>query len=180
MSKLWKCHVRATEDTGQWIGLTRGRIRWIFPSRVIPISNDKRASSDRLICWRGRQGRTDLPKVKQILQVSETCFGGDPRQFDKRVQRWLHRHRQLSGIAVLGDSLCGPRRREHSSPYPLDNREVSFGGKDTPKPEPGSLQQLPELRLGALSATWSEHQHLQIQEFAEVRPVAGRDNRVDD
>src|SRR5437016_9974814 len=125
MSKLWKCHVRATEDTGQWIGLTRGRIRWIFPSRVIPISNDKRASSDRLICWRGRQGRTDLPKVKQILQVSETCFGGDPRQFDKRVQRWLHRHRQLSGIAVLGDSLCGPRRREHSSPYPLDNRERS-------------------------------------------------------
>ena len=71
-------------------------------------------------------------------------------------------------------------RREYSSPYALDNREVSFGGNDAPKLEPGSLQQLPELRLGALSATWREHQHLEIQEFAEVRPVAGRDDRVDD
>lgn len=49
------------------------------------------------------------------------------------------------------------RNREHSSPYALDDREVSFGGNDAPKPEPGSLQQLPELRLSALSATRREH-----------------------
>ena len=70
-------------------------------------------------------------------------------------------------------------RREYSSPYAFDNREVSFGGNDAPKLEPGSLQQLPELRLGALSATWREHQHLKIQEFAEVRSIAGWDDRVD-
>jgi hypothetical protein len=69
---------------------------------------------------------------------------------------------------------------EHSSPYALDNRKVGFGGNDTPKPEPGSPQQLPELRLGALSAAWCEHQHLEIQEFAEVRTVAWRDDGVDD
>ena len=74
----------------------------------------------------------------------------------------------------------GSLLRAHSNPYALDNREVSFGGNDAPKPEPGSLEQLPELRPGALSATWREHQHLEIQEFAEVRPVAGRDDRVDD
>ena len=36
-----------------------------------------------------RQGRTDLLSLKQILQVAKTCFGGDPRPVDWRVQRWL-------------------------------------------------------------------------------------------
>jgi hypothetical protein len=49
-----------------------------------------------------RQGGTDLRNLRQILEVSGTFFGGDPRLFDRRVQRWLHRLRQLSGIAVLG------------------------------------------------------------------------------
>lgn len=52
-----------------------------------------------------RQGRADLPNLRQILQVSETCFGGDPRQFDRRVQRWPHRRRQLSGLAAIVQEL---------------------------------------------------------------------------
>ncbi len=38
---------------------------------------------------------------------SATCFGGDPRQFDRPVPRWQHRRRQLSGIAVLGGDRSG-------------------------------------------------------------------------
>src|SRR4029434_8479076 len=64
-------------------------------------------------------------------------------------------------VARLCGSRVHPLRRECSSPNALDNREGSIRGNDAPKPEPGSLQQLPELRLGALSTTWREHQHLE-------------------
>ena len=40
-------------------------------------------------------------------QVSETCFGGDARLLDGRVQRWLHRRRWLSGTAALGGDPPG-------------------------------------------------------------------------
>ncbi len=56
-------------------------------------------------------GRTNLPNLRQILQVSETCFGGDPRLFDRRVQRWLGRRRELSGITVLGGVRSGANAR---------------------------------------------------------------------
>ena len=42
-----------------------------------------------------RQGRTDLPNRRPILQVSEACFGGDAQLLDGRVQRWLHHRRRL-------------------------------------------------------------------------------------
>ncbi len=68
---------------------------------------ERKGCSRQLSVNTGRQGRTDLPNLRQILQVSETCFGGDPRLFDRRVQRWLHRLRQLSGLAMLGGDSSG-------------------------------------------------------------------------
>jgi len=45
--------------------------------------------------------------LRPIPQVSETWFGSDPRLFDRRVQRWLHRRRPLPGTAVLGGDRSG-------------------------------------------------------------------------
>jgi len=61
-----------------------------------------------------RQGRTDLPNLRPILQVSETCFGGDPRLFDRRVQRWLHR-RAFCGGRVHAQVRPGPQAGEHAT-----------------------------------------------------------------
>src|SRR6188508_2341956 len=69
---------------------------------------------------------------------------------------------------------------DHSGPYAFDDREVSMRRHDAPKPETGSRQQLLELHPRALSAAWRKHQHLEIQELAEVRAVTVRDDRVDD
>ena len=73
-------------------------------STVCPLYGQVSGTVRRRAISRGarRQGRIDLPNLRQILQASETCFGGDPRLFDRPVPRWLHRRRQLSGIAVLG------------------------------------------------------------------------------
>jgi hypothetical protein len=57
---------------------------------------------------------------------------------------------------------------------------VDFSRDNAIEFEPGSLQQVPELRLGPLSATRCERQHLEIQEFTEVRRVTGRNYRIND
>ena len=72
------------------------------------------------------------------------------------LSRFLKRSSRKRNRAALSFPFTS-LRREHSSPYAFDNREVSFGGNDAPELEPGSLQQLPEFRLGALPATWREH-----------------------
>ncbi len=46
-----------------------------------------------------RQGGTALLNLRQLMGVSETFFGGDPRIFDRRFQRRLHRCPQLSGFS---------------------------------------------------------------------------------
>lgn len=48
-----------------------------------------------------RQGRTDLANRRPIPQVSGTCFGGDARLRDGRVQQWLHRSRWLPAQPLL-------------------------------------------------------------------------------
>jgi len=35
------------------------------------------------------RGSVGVNGILQVPQVSETCFGGDPRLLDGRVQRWL-------------------------------------------------------------------------------------------
>src|SRR5205823_14763564 len=74
----------------------------------------------------------------------------------------------------------GSLRGDYSPPNAFNQRQVSFSRDNAREFEPGSLQQVPELRLGPLSATWCEREHLEIQEFTEVRHVTGRNHRIDD
>src|SRR5438477_9057947 len=77
-------------------------------------------------------------------------------------------------------SFPGSLRREHSHLDAFNQRQVSFGRDNAPEFEPGSLQQVPELHPGALSASWCQRQHLEIQEFTEVRRITRRNHRIDD
>src|SRR5205814_7612092 len=74
----------------------------------------------------------------------------------------------------------GSLRGDYSHPNAFNQRQVSFGRDNAPEFEPGSLQQVPELRSRPLSATWCERQHLEIQEFTEVRRITGRNHSIDD
>jgi hypothetical protein len=64
-------------------------------------------------CLRARQGRAgqrgalgpDAPLLSAILQVPDTCFGGDARLLDRQAQRWLHRRRWLSAQPLLAGPL---------------------------------------------------------------------------
>ena len=61
-------------------------------------------------CGHSRSRRAFMRSTR----VSETCFGGDARLLDGRVQRWLHRCRWLPGIAPLG----GDRSGANAGPQP--------------------------------------------------------------
>src|ERR1700737_5122000 len=80
------------------------------------------------------------------------------------------------GLHTVPESL----RREWSHPDAFNQRQMSFSRNKAPEFEPGSLQQVPELRLRALSATWCERQHLEIQKFTEVRRVTRWNHSIDD
>src|ERR1700751_4744155 len=77
-------------------------------------------------------------------------------------------------------SFRGSLRLDYLHPDTFNQRQVSFSRDNAPEFEPGSLQQVPELRLRPFSTTWCERQHLEIQKFTEVCRVAGRNHRIDD
>jgi hypothetical protein len=60
-------------------------------------------------------------------------------------------------------SFRGSLRLDYLHPDTFNQRQVSFSRDNAPEFEPGSLQQVPELRLRPFSTTWCERQHLEIQ-----------------
>ncbi len=116
------CHLKWGIECPLWpiLRVARNTSKWIVSGR--PVAGAESRINPAPMIGRHNATRQDRPAKSEVnpprkqrkplwgsaaWRRRSTKFGGDPRLFDRLVQRWLDRRRQLSQIPVLGGDRLG-------------------------------------------------------------------------